>query len=221
MAFITNWVTDKLAGYAATGLQAGGTLAGNAVGGVGSLVENSGRSVGQSANGAIGGVGNYINGYGNGVMGAMAADGPVGGGGQKKVAVKPTAAAATAPKALPPARAATKVPATRSLPASKPKTASLSSSTPPSKPPPSQGVARTLPSKKPAPAASISQTPRTATIGQSKVSSTSNKPSNPRAPPAKRFDNSKRPSISTPANERTADGKVRISPASRPRPVRA
>ncbi|KJX92728.1 hypothetical protein TI39_contig5829g00021 [Zymoseptoria brevis] len=82
MAFITNWVTDKLAGYAATGLQAGGTLAGNAVGGVGSLVENSGRSVGQSANGvagAIGGVGNYINGYGNGVMGAMAADGPVGG----------------------------------------------------------------------------------------------------------------------------------------------
>lgn len=51
MEWAKNWVTDKLAGYAATGIQAGGNLAGNAVGGVGTLIENSGRSVGQSANG--------------------------------------------------------------------------------------------------------------------------------------------------------------------------
>lgn len=51
MEYVSNWVTDKVAGYAKTGIQAGGSLAGNAVGGVGTLVENSGRSVGQSANG--------------------------------------------------------------------------------------------------------------------------------------------------------------------------
>jgi hypothetical protein len=51
MEWAKNWVTDKIAGYATTGIQAGGTLAGNAVGGVGSLVENSGHSVGQSTSG--------------------------------------------------------------------------------------------------------------------------------------------------------------------------
>lgn len=51
MEYVSNWVTNKVAGYAKTGIEAGGTLAGNAVGGVGTLVENSGRSVGQSANG--------------------------------------------------------------------------------------------------------------------------------------------------------------------------
>lgn len=45
---ITNWVEDKVAGYAKTGIQAGGTLAGNAVGGVGSLVENAGKTAGNS-----------------------------------------------------------------------------------------------------------------------------------------------------------------------------
>lgn len=45
---ITNWVEDKVAGYAKTGIQAGGSLAGNAVGGIGSLVESAGRSAGDS-----------------------------------------------------------------------------------------------------------------------------------------------------------------------------
>ena len=44
--FIVNWVEDKVAGYAKTGIQAGGTLAGNTVGGVGGLIENAGRSAG-------------------------------------------------------------------------------------------------------------------------------------------------------------------------------
>lgn len=48
-----DWVVDKASGYAATAIQAGGTLAGNAVGGAGTLIENSGRGVGQSANGQL------------------------------------------------------------------------------------------------------------------------------------------------------------------------
>lgn len=43
-----NWVEDKASSLLTTGVQAGGTLAGNAVGGVGSLVENAGQTAGQS-----------------------------------------------------------------------------------------------------------------------------------------------------------------------------
>lgn len=46
MAFITNYIEDKAMGYLATGLTAVGGMAGNAVGGVGSLIESSGRAVG-------------------------------------------------------------------------------------------------------------------------------------------------------------------------------
>ena len=46
LSWATGWVEDKVSGYAKTGIQAGGTLAGNAVGGVGNLIENSGRGVG-------------------------------------------------------------------------------------------------------------------------------------------------------------------------------
>lgn len=49
MSFILNWAQDKAAGLLATGLQAGGTMAGNAVGGVGALIENSGRAMGEGA----------------------------------------------------------------------------------------------------------------------------------------------------------------------------
>lgn len=58
MEWAKNWVVDKVAGYAKTGIQAGGTLAGNAVGGVGSLIEGSGRSVGQSTSGVFSNVRN-------------------------------------------------------------------------------------------------------------------------------------------------------------------
>lgn len=51
MEWAKNWVTDKIATYATAGIQAGGNLAGNTVGGVGTLIENSGRSVGQSTSG--------------------------------------------------------------------------------------------------------------------------------------------------------------------------
>jgi len=53
MAFIANWAIDKVqttaAGYLKTGLQAGGNMAGNAVGGVGTLIETSGRSLGEGS----------------------------------------------------------------------------------------------------------------------------------------------------------------------------
>lgn len=44
MSFIINYVKDTVSDYAKTGIQAGGTLAGNAVGGVGGLVEGAGKS---------------------------------------------------------------------------------------------------------------------------------------------------------------------------------
>lgn len=46
MSFITGWIEDKVGGYAKMALQGGGTMAGNAVGGVGTMVENAGRSAG-------------------------------------------------------------------------------------------------------------------------------------------------------------------------------
>ena len=47
MSFITNWIEDKATGYLRTGIQAGGSLAGNAVSGVGGLVESAGQAAGQ------------------------------------------------------------------------------------------------------------------------------------------------------------------------------
>ncbi|PIA95913.1 hypothetical protein CB0940_10458 [Cercospora beticola] len=204
MEWAKNWVTDKLAGYAATGIQAGGNLAGNAVGGVGTLIENSGRSVGQSANGAVSGVGNYINGYGDSVRNSMAADGPVsaGGAGAKKTAVQPsTAVKRTAngtTKAASSAIGGVKenVPSTsKALPAAKP----------PSKPP--TATNRVLPTKKPV--------PPTATTRTSPAQTAPNRSSAPGAKTAPR------PAISTAQSERTPDGKVKISPVSRPQPVKA
>lgn len=51
MAWIGNWITEKAAGIAKTGLQAGGNIAGNAVGSVGTMIENTGRGLGNSATG--------------------------------------------------------------------------------------------------------------------------------------------------------------------------
>lgn len=49
MAFIVDYVKDTAAGYLKTGIQAGGALAGNAVGGVGSTIEQGGRSFGEGS----------------------------------------------------------------------------------------------------------------------------------------------------------------------------
>jgi len=53
MAFIAdyakNWAIDKASGYLKTGIQAGGTLAGNAVGGIGSTIESGGRAFGEGS----------------------------------------------------------------------------------------------------------------------------------------------------------------------------
>lgn len=53
MSFIVDyakdWALDKASGYLKTGIQTGGTLAGNAVGGVGSTIENGGRSFGEGS----------------------------------------------------------------------------------------------------------------------------------------------------------------------------
>ena len=41
------WAKEKAAYYLTAGVQAGGTLAGDAVGGVGNVIENSGQTAGQ------------------------------------------------------------------------------------------------------------------------------------------------------------------------------
>lgn len=49
MSFIVTYVKDTAAGYLKTGLEAGGNMAGNAVGGVGTMIENSGRGFGEGS----------------------------------------------------------------------------------------------------------------------------------------------------------------------------
>lgn len=49
VAFIATWVQNKASEYLKTGIQAGGALAGNAVGGVGGLIESSDRSLGEGS----------------------------------------------------------------------------------------------------------------------------------------------------------------------------
>ncbi|KAF7193662.1 hypothetical protein HII31_05008 [Pseudocercospora fuligena] len=209
MEWAKNWVIDKVSGYAKTGIQAGGTLAGNAVGGVGSLIENSGRSVGQSTSGAIGGVGGYINNYGDGIKNSMAADGPVGGGGaQKKTTVKPTQAVKrtadgtqkTATKALPAVSTGTKaLPAPNQTPAA---SSSLKPAAMPSKPP--QPTNRVLPAKKPVTSSSPTITKPPAAKPAVNTASTPSTGSTPRPP------------VSTRQSERTPDGKVKIARSARP-----
>ncbi|KAF2160601.1 hypothetical protein M409DRAFT_70343 [Zasmidium cellare ATCC 36951] len=236
-----DWVVDKVYGAAKTGIQAGGTMAGNAVGGVGNLIENSGRGVGQSASGVagyVGGVGSYINSYGDGIINSTAAGGGSSSA-EKKTAVKPTQAASktagnaqkgvsSATKSLPP------VPASKALPAAQ--------RTPPSKPPAKAAPAKAPPAKKP-------NTPQTATSksntlpkisassadktpdGKTRISAASrpNKPSggggahSASSGVKKTTQNNAgpRPKISAGKEDRTPDGKIKISSASRPRPVKA
>lgn len=51
VSFITDYVQNTAAGYLKTGITAAGTMAGNAVGGVGGLIESSGRAVGEGSSG--------------------------------------------------------------------------------------------------------------------------------------------------------------------------
>lgn len=94
MAWIVDWATEKAAGAAHAGLQMGGNFAGNAVGSVGSMIENAGRGVGDGISGAIGGVGSRVNDYGEGIKSSMAPSTPT-----KKTAIsKPvTSTKQTAP----------------------------------------------------------------------------------------------------------------------------
>jgi hypothetical protein len=51
MNYITNWASEKAASALTYGIQAGGTLAGNAVGAAGTAIESSGRGLGNSTHG--------------------------------------------------------------------------------------------------------------------------------------------------------------------------
>lgn len=51
VSYVKNYLQDQAMGYLNTGLTYAGTYAGNAVGGVGSMIENGGRAVGQGTTG--------------------------------------------------------------------------------------------------------------------------------------------------------------------------
>lgn len=51
VSYVKNYLMDTASGYLATGITAAGTMAGNAVGGVGGLIENGGRSIGEGTSG--------------------------------------------------------------------------------------------------------------------------------------------------------------------------
>jgi hypothetical protein len=51
VSYVKNYIQDQAMGYLATGITAAGTMAGNAVGGVGGLIESGGRSIGQGTTG--------------------------------------------------------------------------------------------------------------------------------------------------------------------------
>lgn len=46
MDYISGYIEEKAAGYLTTGINAVGSLAGNAVGGIGDLIESNGQAVG-------------------------------------------------------------------------------------------------------------------------------------------------------------------------------
>lgn len=144
--------------------------------------------------GYVGGVGSYINSYGDGIINSTAASG--GGTAEKKTAMKPTQAvnktagsatkgAASAARSLPASASS----ATKALPA----TSSPAQRTPPSKPPAKPAPAKAPPAKKP-------NTPSSTSSTTSKPVSSANN----------------LPKISASAADKTSDGKVRISAASRP-----
>lgn len=54
VSYVKNYIQDQAMGYLHTGITAAGTMAGNAVGGVGSLIENGGRSIGEGTSGLLG-----------------------------------------------------------------------------------------------------------------------------------------------------------------------
>lgn len=92
VSYVKNYIQDTAMGYLATGITAAGTMAGNAVGGVGGLIENGGRSIGQGTTGAINGYGGKINDYGDGIRNKFAADGYVGASASQKAKKEPSEA---------------------------------------------------------------------------------------------------------------------------------
>ncbi|KAM0704040.1 hypothetical protein Q7P35_008272 [Cladosporium inversicolor] len=96
VSYVKNYIQDQAMGYLATGITAAGTMAGNAVGGVGGLIESGGRSIGQGTTGitgAINGYGGKLENYGDGIKSKFAADGYVGASASQKAKREPSEAA--------------------------------------------------------------------------------------------------------------------------------
>ncbi|KAG9620736.1 hypothetical protein KCU64_g21635, partial [Aureobasidium melanogenum] len=123
-SFITNYIQNTAMGMLSSGITAAGNVAGNAVGGVGTVIQNSGQAVGTGIESSIKNWGDYINSYGDRAIAATAPNpgsAPTAVKKQKALPAPAKGAGAVAKqKALPaaPSSAQKALPA----PASKPKT---------------------------------------------------------------------------------------------------
>ncbi|CAD0030260.1 unnamed protein product, partial [Aureobasidium pullulans] len=70
--FITNYIQNTAMGMLSSGITAAGNVAGNAVGGVGTMIQSSGQAVGNGIEGSIKNWGDYINSYGDRAVAATA-----------------------------------------------------------------------------------------------------------------------------------------------------
>lgn len=191
-------------------------------------------------------MGSYINSYGDGILSATAASGGSSSA-AKKTAVKPTQAVGkTAAGAQKGVGAATKslpsVPASKALPAAQRTSSPAQRGPPSSKPPPKPAPAKAPPAKKPSTPLSTSSKANTlpkisassadkTPDGKTRISSAS-RPQRASGGPHTVSSGVKKtsqnnsgprplPKISAGKEDRTPDGKIKISSASRPRPVKA
>jgi len=240
MSFIINYVQDTAMGYLTTGLTAAGGVAGNAVGGVGSMVENGGRSIGDcnsahtcsslflaftniliAVEGFFKKGGDFVNGYGDRLVNATATqDGPIKKQPIKALDKKP--APSSAPKqangytknALPAASSKVKglpaPPASAAKVASTPKALPKTPATPYIDPYKSVNAAKDVGGKVKVSAASKPK-PAVGALGSAASKSTSALPKPPPGPGLPKVNN-----ITSAKNDA---GKVRVSAASKPKPV--
>ncbi|KAH0366870.1 hypothetical protein KCU65_g4977, partial [Aureobasidium melanogenum] len=210
-SFITNYIQNTAMGMLSSGITAAGNVAGNAVGGVGTVIQNSGQAVGSGIEGSIRNWGDYINSYGDRAIAATAPNpgsGPTAVKKQKALPAPAKGAGAVAKqKALPaaPSSAQKALPA----PASKPKT--LGANTPSY----AGAVKKTAASAASKPKSVVGGSPVPSVGGLPKPSAP--KPSGSSLPPVNPKPSSLPPVNPKPLGSSTA-GKVKISPASKPKP---
>ncbi|KAI4834490.1 hypothetical protein E4T44_08770 [Aureobasidium sp. EXF-8845] len=210
--FITNYIQNTAMGMLSSGITAAGNVAGNAVGGVGTMIQNSGQAVGTGIEGSIKNWGDYINSYGDR---AIAATAPNVGSGvtavrkQKALPAPAKGAGAIAKqKALPAARSSS----LKALPAPASKPNTLGANTP-SYAGAVKKTAVSAASKPKSAVSGISPSPSVAGLPKPSVS----KPSVSSLPPVNSKPLSSLPPVNPKPLATSTANKVKVSAASKPK----